>query len=108
MIRKVVGAIIAFLVLAGPANSQTPCMPNWQGVVVCGYKAANGIYRQYRPYDIGSPQFFRNNFPPPTRPSYMPAPRPIYLPPPRQYNPPPPRQFNVPGPRPLYMPMVRR
>lgn len=29
------------------------------------YGAANGIYRRYRPYDIGSPNFFRNNFPRP-------------------------------------------
>lgn len=35
------------------------------GTVGTFYSGANSIYRQYRPYDIGSPNFFRHNFPPP-------------------------------------------
>lgn len=30
------------------------------------YQGANAIYRHYRPYDIGSPMFFRRNLPPPS------------------------------------------
>ncbi len=82
------------------AYAQVPCSVNEWGMISCGYQAANGIYRQYYPFNIGSPQFFQYNFGQPvTRPYYMPAPQPYVVPAPQPYM--------VPRPQPLYMPMVR-
>ena len=63
-------AIGLFIISTHAAHAQA-CAVNQWGLVVCAYNGANAAYqyemqRQGRPAPwIGSPQFFRNNFPPP-------------------------------------------
>ena len=91
---RVVTAIICFLVCT-PAQAQVPYAATPLGLAQGYYALGNYIYRQYYPFNIGSPQFFQYNFGRPVvRPYYMPAPGPVVQP------------YMVARP-PVYMPAVR-